>query len=96
MPDLLVTDHAVERFQQRVRPCTDQEARQALSTPAVQAAALFGAQFVRLATGHRIALKGHVVMTVLPAEHHKRQINRHKMPRFASNYPKHQARKEWQ
>lgn len=41
MPDLLVTDHAVERFQQRVRPCSADEARKALSTPAVQAAALF-------------------------------------------------------
>ena len=96
MPDLLVTDHAVERYQQRVRPCTADEARTALSTPAVHAAALFGATFVRLATGHRIAIKGYVVMTVLPPEHFKRQINRHKMPRFVSNYPKHQARKEWQ
>lgn len=96
MPDLLVTDHAVQRFQERVRPCSDHEARTALSTPAVKAAAMFGAQFVRLATGHRIALKGHVVMTVLPPDHFKRQINRHKMPRFANNYPKHQARKEWQ
>lgn len=84
MPDLLVTDHAVKRFQQRVRPCTAEEARKALSTPAVQAAALFGAQFVRLATGHRIALKGHVVMTVLPPDHFKRQVFRHGIPRFAS------------
>lgn len=84
LPDLLVTDHAVQRFQQRVRPCTDQEARNALSTPAVQAAALFGAQFVRLATGHRIALKGHVVMTVLPPDHFKRQVFRQGLPRFAS------------
>lgn len=81
MPDLLITDHAVERFQQRVRPCTADEARTALSSPAVQAAALFGAQFVRLATGHRIALKGHVVMTVIPPDHNKhktwRRLVRH-------------------
>lgn len=84
MPDLLITDHAVQRFQERVRPCSDHEARTALSTPAVQAAALFGAQFVRLATGHRIALKGHVVMTVLPPDHFKRQVFRQGIPRFAS------------
>ena len=90
MPDLLVTDHAVERFQQRVRPCSADEARKALSTPPSSRCP------VRLATGHGIALKGHVVMTVLPPDHFKRQINRHKMPRFASNYPKHQSRKEWQ
>ena len=82
MPDLLVTDHAVLRFQERVRPCTDQEARTALSTPAVHAAALFGAQFVRLATGHRIALKGHVVITVLPPENYRRQVHRTDLPRF--------------
>lgn len=82
MPDLLVTDHAVLRFQQRVRPCTADEARKALSTPAVQAAALFGAQFVRLATGHRIALKGHVVMTVLPPDNYRRQVHRTHIPRF--------------
>ena len=84
MPDLLVTDHAVERYQERVANCTADQARQALSSPAVRAAAKFGAMFVRLATGHRIALRGHVVLTVLPPEHFKRQVHRVGLPRFTN------------
>lgn len=66
MPDLTITAHAVLRYQQRVTPCTPDEAREALSSLAVHQAAMFGAPYVRLATGQRIVLDGSVVVTVLP------------------------------
>jgi hypothetical protein len=73
---LHVSRHAVERYQERVADVTDDEAIAALSTPAIKAAAAFGAQFVRLGNGLRITINDGVVVTVLPASHHKKQVNR--------------------
>lgn len=65
---LHVTQHAVERFQERVSNVTDAEAREALSSPTVRKAAEFGAPYVKLGTGQRIVLERDRVITVLPAD----------------------------
>lgn len=44
---LVITDHAVARYQERVRPCSDEEARAALEK-AVRAAVDFRLPFVRI------------------------------------------------
>jgi hypothetical protein len=66
---LEVTHHAVERYQQRVAPVDPAQARAALSTPALQTAADFGAKYVKLGTGHHAVIEAHRVITVLPKEH---------------------------
>lgn len=66
MTTLVITDHAVLRYQQRVASLTDALARAALDSPAVRTAAAFGAPFVRLSTGQRIVLRGSTIITVLP------------------------------
>jgi hypothetical protein len=73
---LHVSKHAVERYQQRVADVTEAEAVAALSTPAIQAASEFGAEYIRLGSGHRVVVKDGVVITVQPVGHYKRQIGR--------------------
>ncbi|AIT81617.1 hypothetical protein [Novosphingobium pentaromativorans] len=63
-----ITRHAVQRFQERVRPVTEDEARAALSTAAVEKAAEIGAPFVKLGTGQRIVIDHGAVVTVLPKD----------------------------
>lgn len=65
--DIYVTHHAIERFIERVRPCSPDEAKAALSSPFIQRAADFGAQFVKLGTGHHVVIREHRVVTVRPA-----------------------------
>lgn len=79
---LHVTHHAIERYQERIDPdAPHDEARAALDTPATRAAAEFGAQFVRLASGHRIVVQDNTVVTVMPADNYRKQVCRHKIPR---------------
>ena len=63
-----VSAHAVSRYRERVADVPETEAVEAMRSPAVQAAADFGAPYVRLATGQRIAIENGVVVTVLPKE----------------------------
>lgn len=64
---LIITPHAVSRYQERVRRVSDDDAIRALSTPFISAAAEFGATYVRLGSGHRVVLDRMMVVTVLPA-----------------------------
>lgn len=63
---LHITGHAISRYRERVEPVDYATAHTRLQCPAVEAAADFGAPFVRLPGGQRIVLKGHTVVTVLP------------------------------
>jgi hypothetical protein len=63
------TRHAAERYLERVNPrLTMAEAIDALSSPTIRRAAEFGAAYVRLGTGQRVALDGFVVVTALPID----------------------------
>jgi len=66
---MIVTAHAIERFQQRVANISREAVLAILSSPTMQVAAQFGARYVRLGTGHRVVLDGEKVITVLPADH---------------------------
>lgn len=62
---ITVTRHAIERYQERVEPVSDDEAVARLSCPAIEKAAAFGARYVVLGCGNRaVIVDGHVV-TVL-------------------------------
>lgn len=65
---LTITGHAIERFQERVYPCTDNEARLALSTDRIRAAIAFGARIIRLGGGQRLIIRDDTIITVTPAE----------------------------
>ena len=85
MPDLHVSQHAIDRFRERVANLPDQAIVDALSTPAIQLAAALGAEcYVRLPSGQRIAVKDRTVVTVLPAEQYQRQVRRQGTGRFSS------------
>jgi hypothetical protein len=60
-----VSAHAAQRYIERVANVSLAEARAALASPAVVTACTFGAPFVRLASGHRIVIRGIDVVTVL-------------------------------
>lgn len=77
-----VSGHAVERYQERVANVSHDDAVAALSSPFIQAASDFGARFVRLPSGHRVCLEDGVVLTVLPADHYRRQIRRYGLGRY--------------
>ncbi len=79
---MIITSHAIERYQERVANVSDDEARLALASPAVRAAALFGCKYVRLATGQRIVVEDGIVKTVLPSENYRKQVRRLGRARF--------------
>lgn len=66
--DLHITAHAIERFIERVRPVSTEEARAALSSPAILLAANIGAHYVPLGSKHRVVIHDHTIITVLPAD----------------------------
>lgn len=69
MPDLHVTQHALERFIERVQPdASEDEARTALTSPAIALAANIGAPYVKLGTGQHVVLRRGAVVSVLPAD----------------------------
>lgn len=65
---MIITDHACQRYAERVAPVTKAEARLALSCRGITAAIEFGAHIVKLGTGHRVILRGETVVTVIPAD----------------------------
>lgn len=62
-----VSQHAIDRYRERVADVTEEAARQALSSVTIAAAIAFGAHFVRLGTGQRVVIEGDRIITVLPA-----------------------------
>jgi len=63
---MLITAHAVQRYQERVADVPVLEAMEALSCDAVKAAIKFGAKVVKLHGGQRIIIQGQSVVTVIP------------------------------
>ena len=61
-----VTDHACERWQQRVNNCADPRSEILVHETAIRKAAEFGAKSVKLASRHRLIIRGLRVVTVLP------------------------------
>lgn len=61
-----VTQHALNRFKERIRPASDEEAREAILShiTVLNIALAFGAPCVRCGDGMRIVLKGGAVTTV--------------------------------
>lgn len=86
---LHVTAHAILRYQQRVAAVSLEQARAALSTPAIRKAAEFGATCVRLGTGHRVVIREFSVVTVQPAENYARQIKRRGLGRYGRKHRSH-------
>jgi hypothetical protein len=68
MGGVLVTRHAIERWQERVHPCSPDDAETEIRAheTAIRKAAEFGASTVKLPSKHRLILKGLRVVTVLP------------------------------
>jgi len=81
-----LTRHALDRAKERIPGVsTDDDARLVLTCHAVIVADLFSGGcdcVVRLATGNRITLRDHCVVTVLPIENYRRTVRRHKRGRF--------------
>jgi hypothetical protein len=70
-----VSNHACERFIERVEACTFEEARAAIMAheKAIEAAAKFGCEVVRCGRGERLVLSGNRVVTVYAAHTLPRQ-----------------------
>lgn len=70
-----VTMHSIQRFQERVRSCSCDEAREAIlsHSRAIEAAAEFSCEVVRCGDGERLVLRGTTVLTVYGAHHRPRQ-----------------------
>lgn len=80
-----VTAHAIDRFRERIADLPEETIRAMLSTKAIRQAAQFGANWVRIAGGHRICLRGHTVTTILPPDHFKRMVLREGLSRHGSH-----------
>lgn len=68
MGGVRITRHALRRWRERVHPCTYREATAEIMAhaTAIETAAAFGADTVKLGTNHRLKLAGATVLTVLP------------------------------
>lgn len=76
--------HAIQRYQERVRPCSNAVARAEIlaARRGIEAAATIGCEVVRLACGARLILSGENVVTVFPADEKPRQIRRPRRDAF--------------
>jgi hypothetical protein len=83
-PLLHVSNHAITRAIERCGCRTTAEAQALLTGPAMQIAATIGARCVRLGTGHRVILDGATILTVLPVDNYRRQVQRQGIGRFRS------------
>jgi hypothetical protein len=65
---IVVTRHAAQRWRERVRPCSNAQAKVDIlaHATAIRAAASFGSSTVRLASRARIILDGLKVVTIYP------------------------------
>ena len=72
MESVIASDHAIKRYQERAGPVSREEAERALTSRQIEAAAKFGAKYVKLGNGCRVCLRKDgpvtVVVTVLPSE----------------------------
>lgn len=70
--------HAIQRYQERVHPCTSAVARAEIMTASrgIEAAATIGCQVVRLGSRARLILDGENVVTVYGADQIPRQLHR--------------------
>ena len=68
MSGVRVTKHAAKRWRERVHPCTYRQATAEIleHAAAIATAAAFGADTIKLASNHRLKLRGATVVTVLP------------------------------
>lgn len=62
---LIVSQHAIERYRERVENVPEQIVRERLSTRAFDIAAAFGSKYVLLHGGHRAVICDRHVITVL-------------------------------
>ncbi len=67
-----VTDHAIERYRQRVRKCSEEEALEALSSPAIKTMCELGNGRVKLGTGQYVVIRDGGVITVTPNKRFKK------------------------
>lgn len=91
-----ITKHAIERFKERFRNCTEDEARAAMQTPTVELAAIItgnGQSYVRIASGHRLVIKCGAVVSFLPADHFRKQVLRHGLARYGKTTKAH--KRDW-
>ena len=85
-----ISNHAIERYRERVADLPDRAIIANLDTPAIRVAASLGAEcHVRLASGQRIVVKDCTVISVLPAENYKRQVRRKGLGRFHQSHRAH-------
>lgn len=80
MIDLLISVHAVDRYRERVADLPEAQCRAAMNCRAAQAAAEFGAPFVRLPSGHRLVIRNATVITVLPSDVKMRALSPDRNP----------------
>jgi hypothetical protein len=62
---LFITEHAIQRYRERVEDVTEDQARERLSGPVFDLAGAMGACAVVLTTGHRAICEGGAIVTVL-------------------------------
>ena len=76
-----VTRHACERYRERVQACSLEDAREHIlaSSRAIEAAAAFGCEVVRLGGGERLVLHGRTVVTVYERHALPRQCRRNSL-----------------
>ena len=79
-----ISQHAIERYQQRVEPVSDELAEKALQTPAVKAAANLGCECkVLRPDGWRVVVVDGTVVTVEPTQKSRPSVA--KMKRMSRN-----------
>lgn len=79
---IFVTPHACQRYTERVRQCSFEDAKAHIlgASRAIEAAAAFGCEIVRMGGGERLVLDGSTVVTVYAPHTLPRQLRRNHSP----------------
>lgn len=78
MKPVFVTDHAIERYRERVGPMPESAIRQILTSDVITAAAALGCKSVKIDGGVRAIIKDGGVVTVVPSHRFKPRKKRRK------------------
>lgn len=74
---MYISQHAIERYRERVADLPDDVIRAALNSKVIRLASSIGAPFVKLPGGQRIVVQNAAVVTVLPSEHKTHRLVRY-------------------
>lgn len=75
---LVVTDHAILRYQDRIDPLSEDEVKRALDTEGMREAVAEGCDYHTLPSGHKAIIAGQRIVTILEPDMRPKKTRAHR------------------